>query len=94
MRMAAATIGSTSLVCLPVPTPTAPVSSQAGGSLPQPNTGSAETTPLHETPRLLATEITAALASRTTKPRLLMAAAVGFALGRVFGPTKSKPNRL
>jgi len=48
MRMAAATIGSTSLVCLPVPTPTAPVSSQAGGSLPQPNTGSAETTPLHE----------------------------------------------
>jgi membrane protein len=90
----AATVGSTSPVYLPVPTATAPDSAQAGGALPQPNTGSAETMPLHETPRLLVTEIPAALASRTTKPRLVMAAAVGFALGRVFAATKSKPNRL
>jgi len=41
---------------------------------------------LRETPDVVVTAIAAKTASRPTAPRLLLAAAVGFVLGRISGP--------
>jgi membrane protein len=93
VRMAAA-VGSASPVRLPAPTATADVSAQDGTALPHPITLSAEAVLLHETPSSAVTTSPSALAVSRTKPRLLMAAALGFILGRVVGAIgKNKSSR-
>jgi membrane protein len=93
MRMAAA-VGSASPERLPAASAPAHVSAEAGETLPRPITFSGEGVPLHAMPVVRATEPIPALGYRKTKPRLLMAAALGFVLGRVFGAiSKSKSSR-
>jgi membrane protein len=93
VRMAAA-VGSASPVRLTAPTATADVSAQDGTALPHPITLSAEAVLLNETPSSAVTANPSALAVSKTKPRLLMAAALGFILGRVVGTIgKNKSSR-
>jgi hypothetical protein len=81
----AASVGSASPVRLRAPAVTADVSAQVRTALPGPITFSAEAVPLHERPSSAVTATPSAPAVPRMKPRLLMAAALGFILGRVFG---------
>jgi hypothetical protein len=92
MRMAA-TVASPSPERLPGASAPAHVFAEAAETLPRPIASRAEGVPLHATPLVGATEPIPALGSRKPKP-LLMAAALGFVLGRVFGAiSKSKSSR-
>ena len=94
MRMAAR-VGSTSLVSTPLPPARAQVPPPVAAVLSEATTASAPIIRLRETPNLVVTAIPAKPTLRAT-PRLLLAAAIGFVFGRMFGPTgtnKRKSNR-
>ena len=84
MRMAAG-VGSPSVNIL-LPAPAGQVPARAVIVLSDATTADAPVMGLRETPDVVVTAIAAKTASRTTAPRLLLAAAVGFVLGRISGP--------
>jgi hypothetical protein len=81
MTMAA----SASAAGLGKPPAPAYVSASLDRPMPSPLTASADAGSLNERSGVGLTDPPATLGSRKTKPRLLMAAALGFVLGRVFG---------
>jgi membrane protein len=83
--MMGASVGSASPVHLGAATAPARIYEPVGRPWPRPPTISAAAGPLHEPSGMGMREPPADVASRKTKPRLLMAAALGFVLGRVFG---------
>ncbi|MFL6350790.1 MAG: YihY/virulence factor BrkB family protein [Bryobacteraceae bacterium] len=78
----------------PVQAPSEPEvkSQQPQPSEDVPRITTAKKEPLHQTPAISITRSVSALSPRTRKPRLLMAAALGFVIGRLFGAvSKSAP---
>lgn len=95
MRMAAR-VGSTTSVNILLPVAAAQDPARVATVLSDAATADAPVMELPETPDILVTAIAAKTASRTTAPRLLLAAAVGFVLGRILGPPgtdKERSNR-
>ena len=84
MRMAAG-VGSPSVNIL-LPAAAAQAPARVATVLSHATTADAPVMGLRETPDILVTAIAAKTASRTTAPRLLLAAAVGFVLGRISAP--------
>ena len=94
VRMAAA-IGSLSPGPAPLPTPNPPISAKAAGPVPPAITGHHEAVPVLQRPTPRPARIPAEFAPQQTRPRLLMAVALGFLVAKmVEGAKKNAGNAL